>query len=119
MKLFNGDLELLDGTKLTIENSIVRKVNNLDVLGLRHLVLSDNEVTQVKSYDSDTIVITTDTRVFDDSEETEKAWSEELGKKVFILPYHYNSNNVFMEMLDKLNKIEKEIENIKKEKEGK
>lgn len=115
MKLFNGEVELLDGTKLKIENNMVRKINNLDVLGLRDLVFSDNEVTKVKSYDSDTIVITTDTRIFDDSEETEKAWSEELGKKVFILPYYYNSNNVFMEILDKLNKIDKEIENIKKD----
>lgn len=118
LKLAEGEATLLDGTVLTVENNIIRKINGREIFGLRDIALSDKELTNIHSYEGDTIVITTDTGMFNDIKVTEEAWSKEIGKKVVILDYDMNTQNIFMEMLDKLNKIEAELKNIKNEKDG-
>ncbi|MDF2589848.1 MAG: hypothetical protein K0S41_3689 [Anaerocolumna sp.] len=115
--LYDGETTLLDGTKITIENSIIRKINDADVYGLRDIMLNQCDIAEIRKSDSDVLVITTDTRVFGNIEDVEKEWSKDIGKQVVLMPYYYETHNIFTQMFDKLNKIEKELETIKNEKE--
>jgi hypothetical protein len=116
-ELYEGETTLLDGTKIKIENSVIRKINDADVYGLADIMLNQCDLKEIRKSDSDVLVITTDTRVFGDIEKVEEEWGKEIGKKVVLMPYYYDTHNVFTQIYDKLNQIEKEIKNIKNEKE--
>lgn len=119
LKLAEGEATLLDGTVITVENNVIRKINDADVYGLADIMLSKIDITEIRKSDSDVLVITTDTRVFGSVKEVEESWSKDIGKHVVLMPYYYETHNIFTQMFEKLNKIEKELETIKNEKDDK
>lgn len=119
MDIANGKAELLDGTVLTIQAGIITHINDVPVWGVNDLITFP-DLTEIKSYNSDVVILTTDDRIFgENNEDAEKYWSEKIGKKVVIMPYFYNPQNIYMDTYALIKQIKEDVDYIKKEKEGK
>lgn len=116
---YNGDVFMLDGTKITVSDGIAYYINDQQVYGLDDFILNNSSAREIRGYDSDVVIFTTMLAAYNNIENIEKRLSEKIGKKVVILPEHYDAENVLTKILDRLSEIEKDMKEIKKDKNAK